>query len=167
MGRPGGSLENDRVLRIDLYFCRLGSFEREQSKVGPSICAVGAQRATRLTCHLSRDGSTLGKAPRLLVPIRTGDFALAIAERPAISVDAPCFGNGLHRFEKRGTLLVAGCYFVNGGYATQWFATIALRPGRARAPLSSVVPARRTLTIAERFRAEPPAVSLRDGIHGE
>jgi len=95
------------------------------------------------------------------MPIRTGDFALAVAERPAVSVNASRFSNRIHRFEKRGTLLVAGGYLVNVGRAAQGFAAIALRPRRARPPLAGVVPARRTLTIAKRLRAEPPAISRR------
>jgi hypothetical protein len=101
------------------------------------------------------------------MPIGTGDIALVVAERPTVPVNAPRFGNGRDRFEKRGTLLVAGSYLVNCGRAAQGFAAIALRPRRARPPLSSVVPTLRALTIAERFRTEPPAVSRRGSVHGE
>jgi hypothetical protein len=101
------------------------------------------------------------------MPIRTGDFALAVAERPAVSVNASRFSNRIHRFEKRGTLLVAGGYLVNVGRAVQGFAAIALRPRRARPPLAGVIPARRTLTIAEWFRSEPSAVSRRVCMRGE
>jgi hypothetical protein len=192
MGRPGGSLENARVLRIHPYFCRLGRLAREKPWVGqtsadsplarnvsadieritPACCnAVSGilkeWGARRSACHSNRDDSTLGKAPRLLVPIRTGDIALVVAKRPAVPVNTPRFGSGLHRCEKRGALLVAGSYLVNGGRAAQGFAAIALRPGRARPPLSGVVPTLRTLTIAERFRAEPPAFSRLGCMHYE
>jgi hypothetical protein len=101
------------------------------------------------------------------MPIRTGDIALAVAKRPTVPINAPRFGNRCYRFEKRGTLLVAGGYLVNGGRAAQRLAAIALRPRRARPPLAGIVPPRRTLTIAERFRSEPPAVSRRGSVHGE
>jgi hypothetical protein len=60
------------------------------------------------------------------VPIRTSDIALVVAERPAVPIDSPRFGNGLHRSEKRGALLVAGGDLVNGGRAAQGFAAVAL-----------------------------------------
>ena len=101
------------------------------------------------------------------MPIRTSDIALVVAKRPAVPINPPRLNDGLHRCEKRGALLVAGRDLINGGCAAQGFTAVALRPGRARSPLSGVVPSLGTLTVAKRFRAEPPAISRRSRMHGE
>jgi len=76
MGRPAGSLENARVLRIHPYLCRLGSFPREKPRVGQASAdsprarndSADIERTRSRAATRSRDLEGVGRAALGLPP---------------------------------------------------------------------------------------------------